>query len=115
MAGRQLKTAADLEQQEVAGVASTSDGSRVLTVTKDGTARLWDVATRTCLYELQVGEPSVGACCPLNSPRKKSIRYPGTYMVIARVTRKKTEGGYLYLYFEKRLATRIIFSNPYCF
>jgi len=53
MAGRQLKTAADLEQQEVAGVASTSDGSRVLTVTKDGTARLWDVATRTCLYELQ--------------------------------------------------------------
>jgi hypothetical protein len=42
------------EEEEVAGVASTSDGTRVLTVTKAGVARLWDVSTRRCLFELQV-------------------------------------------------------------
>ncbi len=41
----------------IKGVASSSDGSRIVTVTEDGRARLWDVGTETCIYEIEVGPP----------------------------------------------------------
>eukprot|EP00951_Prasinocladus_malaysianus_P049535 scaffold670812_cov66-Prasinocladus_malaysianus.AAC.1 len=43
-----------VEPEEVQGVASTSDGTRVVTVSSKGTARLWDMATQACLYELEM-------------------------------------------------------------